>query len=63
MKIAVKAGINQASVSAALRGQENFGPDRIAKLTRAIVELGLMEPVTPGPNEPTFQIPVDESSE
>jgi lambda repressor-like predicted transcriptional regulator len=57
--LAVKAGINQASISAALRGHEALGPARQARLIAAIVELGLTGRVTPGEQEPTFDIPVE----
>jgi transcriptional regulator with XRE-family HTH domain len=52
--LAVKAGINPSSVSAALRGRENFGPEREERFARAVAELGLLEPVTPTPGEAVF---------
>ncbi len=57
--LAVKAGINPSSVSAALRGRENFGPEREERLIGAIMELGLLEPVAPTVGDAIFRIPVE----
>lgn len=57
--LARAVGVSLPTMSAALRGDIEIGPERKAQIERAIAQLRLYEPVAPGDDEVIFTVPVE----